>query len=173
MQRALFQVQATCKTEVTGANVLLAIFGEYGSHAVRFLTQEGVTRLELVNVMGNAFGSDSAFPSSMDGMYTDSMIENPMIESPMGESSIDRYAVNLNKSVLEGKIDHMIGREKEIGRVIQVLCRRKKNNPLLLGDPGVGKTAIAEGLAERIVHRKVPDVLKLSLIHISEPTRPY
>lgn len=159
LQRALFQVQASGKSEVTGANVLLAVYSEYGSHAVRFLTQEGVTRLDILSVIGNQFDSLDQFPDQQTGIYPDNLGEDVLVEPMAEESSIEKYAVNLNQRAKEGKIEQIIGRSVEIDRMTQILCRRRKNNPLLLGDPGVGKTAIAEELALRIVHNKVPKPL--------------
>ena len=160
IQRAIMHVQSTGsgKKEVTGANVLVAIFGEKDSHAVYYLHQQGVTRLDVVNFIAHGIKkSDPPEPAKSS--------ENP--PGPEGEkdegdgkgSPLDQFTQNLNQLAREGKIDPLIGREHEVERVIQILCRRRKNNPLLVGEAGVGKTAIAEGLAWRITQGDVPEVL--------------
>ncbi len=153
IQRAILHVQSSGKKEVTGANVLVSIFGEKDSHAVYFLHQRGVTRLDVVNFISHhirkAPHENEAKPGNeADGDH----------ESNSG-GMLENYTVNLNHLALINKIDPLVGREKEIERVIQTLCRRRKNNPLLVGEAGVGKTAIAEGLAKRIVEKDVPDLL--------------
>src|SRR4029077_3845988 len=140
--------------EVTGANVLVAIFGEKDSHAVYFLHQKGVTRLDVVNFISHGITKVPQASSSKSEHETESEQES----SPGG--ALENYTLNLNSMALSGKIDPLIGREREIERVIQTLCRRRKNNPLLVGEAGVGKTAIAEGLARRIVESNVPEILK-------------
>src|SRR5688500_1767227 len=154
IQRAILHVQSSGKKEVTGANVLVAIFGEKDSHAVYFLHQKGVTRLDVVNFISHGITKvpQAAHPKS------EHETETEQEASPGG--ALENYTLNLNSQALSGKIDPLIGREKEIERVIQTLCRRRKNNPLLVGEAGVGKTAIAEGLARRIVEANVPEVLK-------------
>ncbi|HJV70228.1 ATP-dependent Clp protease ATP-binding subunit ClpA [Ideonella sp.] len=161
IQRAIMHVQSTGggKKEVTGANVLVAIFGEKDSHAVYYLHQQGVTRLDVVNFIAHGIKkSDPPEPqkgnegSSGDGEKEESGGEGK-------GSPLDQFTTNLNQQAREGKIDPLIGRELEVERVIQVLCRRRKNNPLLVGEAGVGKTAIAEGLAWRITEGDVPEVL--------------
>jgi ATP-dependent Clp protease ATP-binding subunit ClpA len=159
IQRAIMHVQSTGngKKEVTGANVLVAIFGEKDSHAVYYLHQQGVTRLDVVNYIAHGIRkSDPPEPAKSN--------ENPSSEGDKEEvdakaSPLDQYTQNLNQSAREGRIDPLIGRELEVERVVQVLCRRRKNNPLLVGEAGVGKTAIAEGLAWRITQGDVPDIL--------------
>jgi len=154
IQRAILHVQSSGKKEVTGANVLVAIFGEKDSHAVYFLHQKGVTRLDVVNYISHGISKvPQATPSK-----TDSDNEGEHEAQPAG--ALENYTLNLNAMALAGKIDPLIGREKELERVVQTLCRRRKNNPLLVGEAGVGKTAIAEGLARRIVEASVPDILK-------------
>jgi ATP-dependent Clp protease ATP-binding subunit ClpA len=154
IQRAILHVQSSGKKEVTGANVLVAIFGEKDSHAVYFLHQKGVTRLDVVNYISHGITKvPQASPSKND---SDSDTEH---EAQPG-GALESYTINLNALALAGKIDPLIGRERELERVVQTLCRRRKNNPLLVGEAGVGKTAIAEGLARRIVEGEVPDILK-------------
>jgi ATP-dependent Clp protease ATP-binding subunit ClpA len=154
IQRAILHVQSSGKKEVTGANVLVAMFGEKDSHAVYFLHQKGVTRLDVVNFISHGITKvPQAAPSKGDHEA-----ETEQEGSPGG--ALENYTLNLNSLALAGKIDPLIGRERELERVIQTLCRRRKNNPLLVGEAGVGKTAIAEGLARRIVEADVPEVLK-------------
>ncbi len=160
IQRAIMHVQSTGsgKKEVTGANVLVAIFGEKDSHAVYYLHQQGVTRLDVVNFIAHGIKkSDPPEPTKSN--------ENPSNEGEKEEggdakgSPLEQFTQNLNQQARDGKIDPLIGREHEVERVIQILCRRRKNNPLLVGEAGVGKTAIAEGLAWRITQNDVPEVL--------------
>ncbi len=157
IQRAIMHVQSTGsgKKEVTGANVLVAIFGEKDSHAVYFLHQQGITRLDVVNFISHGItktpqeeAASAQKPEKEDGEGNEKQA-----------SPLEQYTQNLNKAAAEGKIDPLIGREHEVERVIQILCRRRKNNPLLVGEAGVGKTAIAEGLAWRIVQKDVPEIL--------------
>jgi ATP-dependent Clp protease ATP-binding subunit ClpA len=167
IQRAIMHVQSTGsgKKEVTGANVLVAIFGEKDSHAVYYLHQQGVTRLDVVNFIAHGIKkSDPPEPTkSNDGA------PNPESEKEEGGdgkgSPLDQFTQNLNQLARDGKIDPLIGREHEVERVIQILCRRRKNNPLLVGEAGVGKTAIAEGLAWRITQEEVPEVLADSVVY--------
>ncbi|MGE5453157.1 MAG: ATP-dependent Clp protease ATP-binding subunit ClpA [Acidobacteriota bacterium] len=160
IQRAIMHVQSSGsgKKEVTGANVLVAIFGEKDSHAVYYLHQQGVTRLDVVNFI--AHGIRKADPPESAKSSPESSSGEPEKEEAEGKASpLEQYTQNLNQLAREGKIDPLIGRDTEVERVIQVLCRRRKNNPLLVGEAGVGKTAIAEGLAWRITQKDVPDVL--------------
>ncbi len=162
IQRAIMHVQSSGsgKKEVTGANVLVAIFGEKDSHAVYYLHQQGVTRLDVVNFI--AHGIRKVDPPEGPGKASSSESNQPEGEKDEGESKaspLELYTQNLNVAAREGKIDPLIGRDHEVERVIQVLCRRRKNNPLLVGEAGVGKTAIAEGLAWRITQNDVPEVL--------------
>ena len=160
IQRAILHVQSSGKKEVTGANVLVAVFGEKDSHAVYFLSQQGVTRLDIVNYISHGI---TKTPQSEPAPRPDEPAEaNP--ESP-ASSPLDSFAQNLNAQALAGKIDPLIGREQELERVIQTLCRRRKNNPLLVGEAGVGKTAIAEGLARRIIEGEVPEILAQSTVY--------
>ncbi len=160
IQRAILHVQSSGKKEVTGANVLVAIFGEKDSHAVYFLQQQGITRLDVVNYISHGV-TKNAQPQQAKG-EAESEQENP---SEAANSPLDNYTQNLNAQALAGKIDPLIGRDRELERVIQTLCRRRKNNPLLVGEAGVGKTAIAEGLARRIVEGSVPELLEKSTIY--------
>jgi ATP-dependent Clp protease ATP-binding subunit ClpA len=167
IQRAIMHVQSTGsgKKEVTGANVLVAIFGEKDSHAVYYLHQQGVTRLDVVNYIAHGIKkSDPPEPAKP----SEGQAGNGEAEKEEGEgkgSPLEQFTQNLNQLARDGKIDPLIGREHEVERVIQVLCRRRKNNPLLVGEAGVGKTAIAEGLAWRITEGDVPEVLSDSTVY--------
>lgn len=159
IQRAIMHVQSTGsgKKEVTGANVLVAIFGEKDSHAVYYLHQQGVTRLDVVNFI--AHGIKKTDPPEQPKSNEGSSGEGEKEEGESKGSPLDQFTQNLNQMARDGKIDPLIGREHEVERVIQILCRRRKNNPLLVGEAGVGKTAIAEGLAWRITQSEVPEIL--------------
>uniref|UniRef100_UPI0035B1AF0A AAA family ATPase n=1 Tax=Aquabacterium sp. TaxID=1872578 RepID=UPI0035B1AF0A len=165
IQRAIMHVQSTGngKKEVTGANVLVAIFGEKDSHAVYYLHQQGVTRLDVVNFI--AHGIKKAEPPESAKSPDGAAQESDKEEGESKASPLEQYTQNLNQLAKEGKIDPLIGRESEVERVIQVLCRRRKNNPLLVGEAGVGKTAIAEGLAWRITQNDVPEVLSDAVVY--------
>ena len=159
IQRAIMHVSSngSSKAAVTGANVLVAMYGEKDSHAVYFLVQQSVSRLDVVNFLSHGITKAPEEPSVPDGSRQEPPAADPKIEQQ--KSALETYATDLNAEALKGNIDPLIGREDEVERVIQVLCRRRKNNPLLVGEAGVGKTAIAEGLAWRITQGDVPDVL--------------
>lgn len=161
LQRAVFHVQASDKKEVSGANLFVALFSEQDSHAVYLLNKQDISRLDVVNYL--AHGISKIDPENDSPNIPSQEPGNPDAET--SGSPLDKYATNLNEEALKGRIDPLIGREAEVERTIQTLCRRRKNNPLLVGEAGVGKTAIAEGLAKRIVEEQVPDVLINSVIY--------
>src|SRR5580698_8971855 len=172
VQRAAFHVQSSGREEVTGANVLVAIFAERETHAAYFLQEQDMTRYDAVNYISHGIAkrpgaSDtSRLPRGTDDEHEsrDSKDSKDSPDPKKKEGALEAYCVNLNRKAREGRIDPLIGREAEVQRTIQVLCRRQKNNPLLVGDPGVGKTAIAEGLARKIVNSDVPEVLSESTV---------
>ncbi len=159
IQRAILHVQSSGKKEVNGANVLVAIFGEKDSHAVYFLQKQSISRLDVVNFISHGITKNpqpAGKPEEAPEQEGDAQQPN---------SALDNFTQNLNQQALTGKIDPLIGREKELERVIQTLCRRRKNNPLLVGEAGVGKTAIAEGLARRIIENRVPEILANATVY--------
>ena len=167
IQRAIMHVQSTGsgKKEVTGANVLVAIFGEKDSHAVYYLHQQGVTRLDVVNFIAHGIKKTEP-PEPIKGNEPGSAESEKEEVADTGKGSpLDQFTQNLNQLAKDGKIDPLIGRDAEVERVIQILCRRRKNNPLLVGEAGVGKTAIAEGLAWRITQGEVPEVLAAATVY--------
>ena len=159
IQRAILHVQSSGKKEVMGANVMVAIYGEKDSHAVYYLHQQGVSRLDVVNFISH--GISKAAPQGVEKAET----ENETAESEQSGGALEQFTQNLNQLAIDGKIDPLIGRDHEVERVIQILCRRRKNNPLLVGEAGVGKTAIAEGLAKRIVDGEVPEILAKAQVY--------
>ena len=166
LQRAAIHVQSSGREEVTGANVLVALFSERESHAVYFLSEQDMTRFDAVNYISHGIakvpGAAPPVPKTPRGAEGE---EHPGTEPGASADTLKTYCINLNDRARAGKIDPLIGREAEVSRTIQILCRRSKNNPLYVGDPGVGKTAIAEGLAKKIIDNDVPEVLKDSIIY--------
>lgn len=160
LQRAVFHVQSSGKKEVTGSNVLVAIFSEKQSQAVYFLALQNISRLDVVNYISHGM-------PSVPGEGSADQQEAPSVdgEAESESSALDKYATNLNQRAIDGKIDPLIGRDLEIERTVQILCRRRKNNPLYVGDAGVGKTALAEGLARMITEERVPEILRDSTIY--------
>jgi ATP-dependent Clp protease ATP-binding subunit ClpA len=160
IQRAAIHVQSSGRTEVTGANVLVAIFAERESNAAYFLQEQDMTRYDAVNFIAHGVAKDSSFSEPRPVQGADEPAEQGRAEPAENkESALAKYCVDLNKKARKGDVDPLIGRESEVERAIQVLCRRRKNNPLLVGDPGVGKTAIAEGLALKITRGETPEIL--------------
>ncbi len=162
LQRAVFHVQSAGKKEVTGANVLVALFSEQDSQAVYLLNQQDISRLDVVNYISHGI---SKVPGETAEDESQGEVEEARGEEREGASPLDSFATNLNEMARQGRIDPLIGRAAEVERTIQILCRRRKNNPLFVGEAGVGKTAIAEGLAKKIVDREVPEVLNDAVIY--------
>ena len=163
VQRAILHVQSSGKDEVTGANVLVALFSERESYAVYFLQQQDMSRLDAVTYISHGVGKGEAITQQPEAKGAEEAKQEDGKKKP--ESALKQFTVNLNEKAKEGRVDPLIGRGPEVDRTVQILCRRSKNNPLYVGDPGVGKTAIAEGLARKIVEGDVPDVLKPAVIY--------
>src|SRR3954462_14116752 len=164
VQRAVLHVQNSGRDEVTGANVLVALFTERESHAVYFLQEQNMNRLDAVSYISHGIAKRPGMsqPKQVRGSEEEEETEK---QSKQGTEALEAYCVNLNEKAKSGKVDPLIGRSAEVDRTIQILCRRQKNNPLFVGDPGVGKTAIAEGLARKIIRGEVPEVLRGSVIY--------
>jgi ATP-dependent Clp protease ATP-binding subunit ClpA len=164
VQRAILHVQSSGRDEVTGANVLVALFSERESYAVYFLQQQDMSRLDAVTYISHGVGKGEtpSEPAQVKGAAEEPKQEE---KAKKGESALKQFTVNLNEKAETGRVDPLIGRSAEVDRTVQILCRRSKNNPLYVGDPGVGKTAIAEGLARKIIEGDVPDVLKPAVIY--------
>jgi len=165
IQRAVIHVQSSGKQEVTGANVLVAIFAERESHAAYFLQEQEMTRYDAVNFISHGVAKDSSMNEQREVTGADEYDTYEDAGSEETETALGKYCVDLNASAAEGSIDPLIGRDHEVERCIQVLCRRRKNNPILVGDPGVGKTAIAEGLAMKIIAGETPEILSETTIY--------
>ncbi len=163
LQRAVIHVQSSGREDVTGANVLVAVFSERESHAAYFLQQQDMTRYDAVNFIAHGIAKKAGLSETRPAKGATEEEEKPAAKT--GGEALEAYCINLNEKAKQGKVDPLIGRASEVERCIQILCRRTKNNPLLVGDPGVGKTAIAEGLARKIVGREVPDVLSEATIY--------
>lgn len=165
VQRAILHVQSSGKDEVTGANVLVALFSERESYAVYFLQQQDMSRLDAVSYISHGVGKGTAAPEQSAAKGSQEEEKKAQDSKGKKDSALEQFTVNLNEKATRGKVDPLIGRSAEVDRTMQILCRRSKNNPLYVGDPGVGKTAIAEGLARKIVEGEVPDVLKEAVIY--------
>ncbi|USI72930.1 ATP-dependent Clp protease ATP-binding subunit ClpA [Sphingomonas morindae] len=165
IQRAILHVQSSGREEVTGANVLVALFSERESYAVYFLQQQDMTRLDAVSFISHGIGKGGQPQEAREVKGQEEEKQQKSDAKSKGDSALKQFTVNLNDKAKDGKVDPLIGRTAEVDRTIQILCRRSKNNPLYVGDPGVGKTAIAEGLARKIIHGEVPEVLKEAVIY--------
>lgn len=165
LQRAIYHVQAAGKKQVTTLNVLVAMYAEKDTHAVYLLNEQGVTRLDVVNYISHGIAKNNSQQAPQQAPETSQEAEDKDDSKSGGKTALEQFTVNLNERATRGQIDPLIGRDQEVERVMQTLCRRRKNNPLLVGEAGVGKTAIAEGLAWLIVENRVPDLLKGSVVY--------
>jgi len=165
VQRAVLHVQNSGREEVTGANVIVALFTERESHAVYFLQEQNMTRLDAVSYMSHGIAKRPGMSQQKAARGTEDEGEDGEPKNKQGTEALEAYCVNLNEKAKQGRVDPLIGRLAEVDRTIQILCRRQKNNPLFVGDPGVGKTAIAEGLARKIIKNEVPEVLRGNTIY--------
>ncbi|MGH6780925.1 MAG: ATP-dependent Clp protease ATP-binding subunit ClpA, partial [Sphingomonadaceae bacterium] len=165
VQRAILHVQSSGRDEVTGANVLVALFSERESYAVYFLQQQDMSRLDAVSFISHGVGKGTPIPEQREVKGAEEEKSQKVDPKAKNESALKQFTVDLNEKARAGKVDPLIGRSAEVDRTVQILCRRSKNNPLYVGDPGVGKTAIAEGLARKIIEGDVPDVLKPAVIY--------
>src|SRR5918993_2656961 len=163
VQRAILHVQSSGRDDVTGANVLVALFSERESYAVYFLQQQDMSRLDAVTYISHGVGKGEAIAQAPETKSGEEAKQEDGKKKP--ESALKQFTINLNEKAKDGRVDPLIGRGPEVDRTVQILCRRSKNNPLYVGDPGVGKTAIAEGLARKIIEGDVPEVLKPAVIY--------